>query len=207
MSRELLKHEEIIEYTTIWMDSVRDGKNELVNTNKMVRYYEGATGLKTGTTDGAGSCLSASATRSGLSLIAVTLGSSTSADRFTSCRKLLDYGFAAYCVVTPKPVDDQIGAVRVERGVDNQIEVEYTLPDNLLIPKGAEEKLEQSVTLQESVEAPVEQGQELGKVVITLEGEEVGSYPLTAKYTVERMTFGKAMERLFKSMVQMKSVQ
>ena len=206
MSRELLKHEKITEYTTIWMDSVRDGKNELVNTNKMVRFYEGATGLKTGTTDGAGSCLSASATRSGLSLIAVTLGSATSADRFTSCRKLLDYGFAAYCVVTPKPVDDQIGSVKVERGVDNQVEVEYTLPDNLLIPKGSEEKLEQSVTLQESVEAPVELGQELGKVIITLDGEEIGSYPLTAKKAVERMTFGKAMERLFKSMVQMKAV-
>ena len=207
MSRELLKHKKITEYTTIWIDSVREGKNELVNTNKMVRFYEGATGLKTGTTDGAGSCLSASATRSGLSLIAVTLGSATGADRFTSCRKLLDYGFAAYCVVTPKPVDDQIVPVKVERGVDNQVEVEYVLPDNLLIPKGAEEKLEQSVTLQESVEAPVEQGQVLGQVVISLEGEEVGSYPLTAKYAVDRMTFGKAMERLFKSMVQMKSMQ
>lgn len=111
-----------------------------------------------------------------------------------------------YCVVTPKPVDDQIGSVKVERGVDNQVEVEYTLPDNLLIPKGSEEKLEQSVTLQESVEAPVELGQELGKVIITLDGEEIGSYPLTAKKAVERMTFGKAMERLFKSMVQMKAV-
>ena len=103
MSAELLKHEGVTEYTTIWMDSLRNGETGLVNTNKLVRYYTGCTGLKTGTTDGAGSCLSATATRDGVSLIAVSMGSETSNDRFASCRTLLDYGFANYGLVSAAP--------------------------------------------------------------------------------------------------------
>lgn len=125
MSRELLKHRAITKYTTIWMDSLRDGKNELVNTNKLIRFYKGATGLKTGTTDGAGACLSASAARDGMELIAVTMGSANSKERFASARSLLDYGFSGFSVVKPKTEASLLKPVKVLGGVSENVEV-YT---------------------------------------------------------------------------------
>jgi D-alanyl-D-alanine carboxypeptidase (penicillin-binding protein 5/6) len=136
MSAELLKHPLITEYTTIWMDELRNGETQLVNTNKLVRFYEGTTGLKTGTTDDAKYCLAASATRNGLSLIAVVLGADTSDNRFGSARGLLDYGFANFEVLpTPQP-DPALSPVRVSRGVAQQVELQALMPEKLLVEKG-----------------------------------------------------------------------
>ena len=121
MSRELIRHEKIKEYSTIWMDSLRGGKTALVNTNKLVRFYEGATGLKTGTTNKAGSCLSATATRGGLSLVAVVMGSTTSDDRFASAKKLLNYGFANWAVAVPENIAEQIEEIKVIGGVSPSV--------------------------------------------------------------------------------------
>lgn len=197
MSRELLKHEGITEFTSIWMDSLRDGKTELVNTNKLVRFYQGCTGLKTGTTDGAGSCVSVSATRENMSLVSVVMGCATSKERFTSARKLLDYGFGSYVMVETGASSQNLAPVKVIGGVDPEIEVECEAAGMLIVRKGQESAVTEEVTLAPDVEAPVEAGQKLGEVNILVGGEKVASYPITAKRPVERITLAKAFWRLF----------
>ncbi len=201
MSRELLtKHPKITDYTTIWMDSLRGGATQLINTNKLLRNYQGITGLKTGTTGGAGICISASATRDGLSLIAVVLGSSTSEERFAAATALLDYGFANYEVAGMPDLSAQPDSLPVTGGAEQEVGVSYTLPEHLLLKKGEGAALEATVTLPESVAAPVQAGAELGSVRLAVGGEELGIYPITAKSTVEAMTFGIAFGRLWQAL-------
>lgn len=207
MSRELMKHPKISEYSTVWMDSLRGGATELVNTNKLVRFYDGATGLKTGTTSGAGSCLSATATRNGLSLVAVVMGCSTSDDRFASARGLLDFGFANYVSLTPPSIAPQLTPVPVLRGVEQSVSVDFNEPGSFVIEKGAEDALTQEITLADNVEAPVDAGQLLGKVEVVVSGEVVGSYNLFAATAVERMTIDKAFATLLREMLRMKGAE
>lgn len=203
MSRELIRHPKISEYSTIWMDSLRGGATELVNTNKLVRFYNGATGLKTGTTDGAGSCLSATATRDGLSLISVVMGCPTSNDRFASARGLLDFGFANYQAVTPQKIDAELTPVSVLRGVEDSVMPTYSEPAKLVIEKGQENMLTQEITLVPNLEAPVLKGQVVGKVQVLVSGELAGEYNLTASQEIVRMTFPRAFLKLGKSMLRM----
>lgn len=202
-SRALIAHELIIEYSTIWMDELRGGETQLVNTNKLVRFYSGATGLKTGTTSQAGSCLSATATRDGLSLVAVVLGAPDSDTRFATARGLLDYGFANYTSVTPPPIDDQLQPVRVLRGTADSVRAVYRDPGTFVVEFGQVESLSQVITLVEDVEAPVSMGQVLGKVEVLVDGAVIGSYPLQAAEDVDRMTFGRAFATLVRSALQM----
>ena len=155
MSRALLAHDEIRDYTTIWMDSVRDGRFGLANTNKLIRFYPGATGLKTGYTSRAGYCLSASAERGGVEYIAVVLDCASSADRFSDAKVLLDYGFANYALVTPEA---ETATVPVRLGMAPEAEAVLQDAGPLLLPKGDAARAEQEVELTESVEAPVEAG-------------------------------------------------
>lgn len=201
MSAALLNYPDVTKYTTVWMDSLRDGTTQLVNTNKLVRFYKGTTGLKTGTTDGAGSCLSASAERDGLSLIAVSLGSATSSQRFASCRTLLDYGFANYITVQPPALDDQLTPVPVLHGVNRQVELSYEIPPSLVMKRGEEGSLTQTVELAEDVEAPVEEGQMLGKVILSKGETVLGEYPVCAKTAVARMDFAKGLEIMFGALI------
>lgn len=203
MSRELLKYPKVTEYTTVWMDSLRGGATELVNTNKLVRFYKGATGLKTGTTSGAGSCLSASATRDGLSLVSVVMGCPTSNDRFASARGLLDFGFANYESVTPPPLDDTLTPVKVLRGVSGSVTPKSKESKVFVVEKGKKEQLKQEVTLIPDIEAPVDAGQILGKVEVLLDGELMGAYDLVASEDVARMTFSKAFNILISSALKM----
>lgn len=201
MSRELLKHPEVTRYTTIWMDSLRDGKTSLVNTNKLVRFYEGCTGLKTGTTDGAGSCLSASATRQGLSLIAVSMGSDTSDQRFSACKTLLNYGFASFESFQPEVPTEELIPADVIRGVEEQVELKAGSCSPVLIPKGKGAEVTRTVTLPESVEAPVKEGAVLGEAIFSLEGRVLARIPLTAASGVNRMDFFTAFSLLLKSLL------
>lgn len=162
MSRELLRHPKITEYSSVWMSELRDGQTQLVNTNKLVRFYDGCTGLKTGTTNGAGSCLSASATRKGMSLVAVTLGSPTSAERFSAARGLLDYGFANYTRVELPPLEG-LDAVPVRHGVAQEVSVLSETPGAVIVKASDKDAIEQQAELLEDVEAPVEAGQMLGR--------------------------------------------
>lgn len=200
MSRELLKHEIIMNYTTIWMDSLREGKTELVNTNKLVRFYQGTTGLKTGTTAKAGCCVSASAMREGTHLIAVVMGSSNSSDRFETAKAMLNWGFANYSTVTPKIDASLIPDVGVIGGVKEKITPKIPDTQAVLIQKGRENDIVQKVDLALDVAAPVENGQILGTVSFTLDGETLGKYSLTADEQIDRLTFGVIFRRILASL-------
>ncbi|MCL2057218.1 MAG: D-alanyl-D-alanine carboxypeptidase [Oscillospiraceae bacterium] len=203
MSRALMKHALIKEYSTIWMDSLRGGATELVNTNRLVRFYGGATGLKTGTTNGAGSCLSATAERDGLALVAVVMGSPTSDERFAAARSLLDFGFANYTTVEPPPIHDQLTPVRVIRGVDGGVAVTYDPPEKFVVSKAAKENITQNITLVDDVEAPVYKGQVLGKTEVIVDGALVASYDLRAADQVGRITVFKAFGKLMGGLVRL----
>lgn len=196
MSRELLKHELITNYTTIWMDSLRNGQTELVNTNKLVRFYEGTTGLKTGTTAKAGCCVSASAMRDGTHLIAVVMGSDNSTDRFETAKAMLNMGFANYSTVTPVIDTSLIPKVGVIGGVVEEITPKIPQVNPVLIEKGREGDITQTIDLAVDVAAPVEQGQVLGTVTFKLGDEEIGTYNLTSPDTVEMLTFGIIFKRI-----------
>ena len=189
MSRALLTHEKIRDYTLTWIDSVRNGETQLVNTNKLIRSYQGITGLKTGTTGQAGSCISATAQREGMELIAVVLGAESTDLRFQDAKALLDYGFAGWKPVTPEPPFLQPAAV--EGGMAQTVEVTAGEMPSLLLQAGEEAQVETVVQL-EPVKAPVEQGQELGRILCQVAGETVAQVPITAKEDVEAVTFGAA---------------
>ena len=168
MSAELIKHEQIFDYTLIWMDYVRGGETQLVNTNRLIRTYKGITGLKTGTTSQAGSCISATAERDNLSLVAVVLGCSTTQERFSSATTLLDYGFANWAAVVPEM--PELPAVPVTGGMQSQAEGETGTPGSLLIPKGKESALKSRVEMASSLQAPVEQGRRSARLSSSLRG-------------------------------------
>ena len=197
MSRELLKHPKITEYTSIWMDSLRDGQTGLTNTNKLVRFYEGCNGLKTGTTDDAGSCLSATATRDEMTLVAVTMGSATSKERFSAARSLLDYGFATYGLYTPQIGSDELKPVPVTNG---QLDVVHPSSDSLeplIVNKADIPNITYEVKLPEELEAPVTKGQEIGKVVFTLDGKTIAESPILAAEEVKPLNFPFVFFRLW----------
>ncbi|MDR0883334.1 MAG: D-alanyl-D-alanine carboxypeptidase [Oscillospiraceae bacterium] len=196
MSRELLKHPLILNYTTVWMDSLRGGATQLVNTNKLVRTYPGITGLKTGTTNKAGCCVSASAKRDDLQLIAVVLGSPTSNDRFDGAKALLNWGFANYAALTPKLDPALVPPVAVLRGTEETIQPVLPQIAPVVLKKGEEGKLQQEIQLAVDVQAPVEEGQALGKVIYSIGGKALAEYPLTAPESVGKMTFGEMFRRL-----------
>ncbi len=204
MSRELMKHQFIQQYTKIWMDSLRGGKTELVNTNKLIRFYEGATGLKTGTTSKAGCCISATATRNGTSLIAVVMGADNSKDRFEGAKAMLNWGFANYETVTPQIDKSLITDVNIIMGEERTLTPQISGGSKFLIPKGKAKNLTQEIDLAAAVEAPVESNQTLGTVTVKLDGQKLGEYKLTAPHYVERLSFKTVFARLICSVCKSK---
>ena len=193
MSRELIMHDLIKQYSSVWMDSLREGETQLVNTNKLVRFYEGATGLKTGTTDEAGYCLSATAERDGMELIAVVMGSDSGNNRFNSARKLLDHGFANYVKVSPSVEMSEIPPISVTGGVESSVPVSEINLETVLISKGMENSVTAQIDVPESVEAPIAAGQQIGTVSV-MQGDEVLSQtPISAARDIEKMTFSNAL--------------
>lgn len=190
MSRELiLHHPDIRRFTTIWMDSLRGGESLLVNTNKLVRFYPGATGLKTGSTSSAKYCISATAEKDGMELIAVVLGGSTSDKRFADAKTLLNYGFAAYTLLPVVP-ESPLPAVPVTLGERRQVQAVLPQGSVLLLEKNRANALTQSLTLREAVEAPVEQGDTLGSLdLFAADGTLLSSLPLLAGESVARLTW------------------
>ena len=196
MSRALLKHDEIRDYTTIWMDSVRNGEFGLANTNKLVRFYQGTTGLKTGYTSAAGHCLSASAERDGVEFIAVVLHCATSGERFQAAKQLLDYGFANYTLAQPDP-ETEIPPVPVVLGTQESI---VPVPDNddpVLIEKGQAAGITTRVEVADQVRAPVEAGQRLGTLTLQSDGAPLAAIPLVAPEAVPRRTWWDVTRSLF----------
>ena len=197
MSRQLLKnHPEIKKFTTIWMDSVRDGAFGLSNTNKLIRFYDGATGLKTGFTSGAGYCLSASALRDGMELIAVVMGAESSQIRFQSCKAMLDHGFANYSLIVPDLCD--IGEVPVILGKADFVQPKMEQADAVLIDKAQRSGITTETTLVESLPAPVAQGQQIGTMTIKSGDQILKEIPLVAAENVARLSFGDIYARVLR---------
>ncbi len=199
MSRELiLNHPDIRQYTTIWMDSLRNGASELVNTNKLIRFFDGATGLKTGSTDSALYCLSGTAERDGMELIAVIMKDATSAQRFEDAKSLLSYGFSTYTLKKITP-ETPLPPVPVKLGT--QATVQPVLGDGgaLLLEKARAGDLRQSVTLEASMAAPVARGDRLGTLTVTSGEEVVAELPILAGEEVPRITFGQMLARLLRT--------
>lgn len=190
MSRELLNnHPSITKYTTTWMDSIRDGKSELVNTNKLVRNYDGCTGLKTGSTSLALYNLSASATRNDLSLIAVIMKAPTTALRFSEAKKLLDYGFSKYSPVTLSTKNEIVKEVSVEKGTFDSINAVYTDNKYYIVPKEQESFISQEIIIPEVIQAPIDNGAKIGEINYLLDGNVIATVDVVSDREVKRMSF------------------
>lgn len=198
MTRELLSHEDVTEFTTVWMDTIRDGAFGLSNTNKLIRYYSGATGMKTGFTNAAGFCLSGTAMRDGLHLIAVVLGGETSNERFGTVKMMLDYGFANYAVLTPEHL--KVEDIFVPGGRDNYLSADYT-PPSMLTEKGAAGEITQRISVFEDICAPVAQGDKVGRVDVYRDGELIATADLLATESIERIGFGELFLRILRTAV------
>ena len=199
MSRELiLHHPDIRQYTTIWMDTLRGGESSLVNTNKLIRFYDGATGLKTGSTDSALYCLSGTAERDGMELIAVIMKAPTSAQRFEDAKTLLSYGFSTYALETVTP-EAALPPVPVELGVQATVQPVLGEGSALLLEKSKSADLQQSVTLADSVAAPVAKGDPLGTLTVTAGDEVIAELPLVAGEDVPRVGFMQMLQRVLQT--------
>ena len=202
MSRELMKnHPEIQKFTTIWMDTVRDGAFGLSNTNKLVRFYPGATGLKTGFTSGAGYCLSATAQRDGLGLIAVVMGAESSQARFAACKQLLDHGFANYALVSPETPE---GSVPVKLGTAETVQAVPAEQVQLLVDKGQLRQVQIETVLEQQVSAPVSKGQRLGTMTVKVGEQTLKQIPLVAKEAVPRLSWWDVFLQLLQKLAMAK---
>ena len=199
ISRELLRHDRIRDYTTIWMDTVRDGRFGLSNTNKLVRFYDGTTGLKTGYTSAAGHCLAASAKRDGMELIAVVLHCSSSADRFESAKTLLNHGFANYALVNTDP-PEVLCPIKISMGEQELVTPILRETAPILIEKGELSLITKTLELPETLEAPVTQGQQLGTMTISAGDRILAQIPIEASTTVNRLSLWQMTLRLLKKM-------
>ena len=198
MSRQLLKyHPKITEYTTIWMDTVRSGTFGLSNTNKLVRFYNGATGLKTGFTQDAGYCLSASAMREDMELIAVVMGCESSQQRFAACKAMLDYGFANYALITPE-IGEEL-SVQVQLGVHDRIRSVPAEMEKILVEKSQKNLVRIQTELEPAVTAPVSKGQRLGTMTIFAGEQVLSQISLVAEETVEKLSWGQMFLRVLQS--------
>ena len=194
MSRELLKnHPKIKDFTTIWMDSVRNGTFGLSNTNKLIRFYPGATGLKTGFTTGAGYCLSASAQREGMELVAVVMGAESGSARNAACKQLLDYGFANFALIAPELTQEQTVPVRL--GAENAATVELGEEGSMLVEKARKGSITTEVVLEPEVTAPVAKGQRLGTMTVRAGDQILRQLPLVAARDIPRLSYGQILLR------------
>ena len=201
MSRELiLNHPSIREYATIWMDSIRDGAFGLTNTNRLIRFYQGATGLKTGSTDGALYCMSATAERDGMELIAVVMKAPTTAQRFEDAKTLLDYGFANYALVDVYP-DSPLAPIDVLLGTADQVQPQLARDCRLLVRRGEESQISTRLDLAQDVEAPVEQGQTLGTLEVYVGEELRDTVPILSAQQVDRLTVPGIFSRMLRQLL------
>lgn len=206
MSRELLKHVKVQKWLTTWMDTVEVGRGatstqELVNTNKLIRTYEGANGIKTGSTAEAKYCLSASATRGNNTFIAVILAAPTSPIRFSEAAKLLDYGFANFNTIKVVEKDASLGNIKVEKGKISEINVTTDDSLNVLVKKGEESKVKKEIIIPQLIKAPVMKGEKIGEIIVTLEGQEMGKMDLVSAENIKEASIFDILGRMFQKMI------
>ena len=196
MSKELLKHEKVMEYSTVWMDTIRDGEFGLTNTNRLVRYYNGITGLKTGYTNEAGYCISASAKRNDLHLIAVIMGAESSKIRNDAAAKLLDYGFANYSIYQN---ESNISELNIYGGTKEKIQIEYESYQTL-VRKAEDKKIEKEFQIENYILAPVKKNEVIGKIIYKLDGEIIGESNIVSLETVDKISFFEYFIRVLKNL-------
>lgn len=201
MTRELSKHKTIFNYTTIWMDSLRNGEMGLSNTNKLIRFYKGATGMKTGFTSSALYCLSATASRDNLDLIASVMKCQTSDDRFENAKKLLDYGFANFASFTSEVHD--IPNIPVKGGVNESVPVKYSSASALLT-KNKMGKVEEEINLPEFLEAPIKKGEKVGEIIYSVGGEIIAKSDIYAQENIKKSGYGDIISKIFKKLIMLK---
>lgn len=200
MSRELLRYDLIKRYTGIWMDTLRNGETQIVNTNKIMRSYSGATGLKTGTTSKAGCCVSATAKRDNLELIAVVLGSPNSKERFSAATKLLDWGFSNYEIYSPDAKGKYPSVIKVKHGVKQELKLDNKGLSEILINKGKATEIMTEINIPQEIEAPVNKGDTIGKLMFKTEGDVIGVCDIIAAETINKMNFINAVSALYLSL-------
>lgn len=201
MSRELLKHSDVTKYTTIWMDSLRDGKFLLANTNKLIRFYSGANGLKTGSTSKAGCCISASAKRDGMQLIAVVMGAENSKDRFNAAGELLDYGFANYAVSNFADKGSEVCEIPVKNGKNSSFIAVTENASSVLIEKSKKSDLKTHINVPKSIAAPVRKGDVVGELIVTLDGETLSKTNLLSNRTVKKKNCADYFLKMLKGLL------
>lgn len=196
IAKEVMKHKLILKYSTVWLDSLRNGKTELNNTNKMINKYNGMTGLKTGTTSNAGFCLCATATRDGISFVSVVLGAQTSDERFALTQELLDYGFANYKLDNIKIDNSKLKTVKVKNGVDKSITPKCELNKKLLLPKNSD-KITYEYSFLDEVKAPVKKGDKLGVITVYSGNKKISSIELKSDKNIKSVTFLYIFRKMF----------
>ena len=202
MSRELLKnHPSVTKYTTIWMDTLRNGKSQLSNTNKLIKTYKGATGLKTGSTSLALYNLSASSTRDNLSLIAVIMKAPSSSARFENATKLLDYGYNTFSYKDFGKKGDLVKTINVNKGTNSQLDTILEEDCGTLLKIGNDKNVEQTISLEENILAPIKKGQKLGEISFTLDGEVLSTVNIVAKEDVEKIGLFSIIKKIYYSWV------
>ncbi len=199
MSRELLKHPKIFDYTTIWMDSLRDGKFQLANTNKLIRFYKGANGLKTGSTDKALCCLAGSAMRDNLQLICVVMAAPTSPQRFADASKMLDYGFANYAVKRIVTQGESLGDAEILKGTKKTVAAVAKDNYDALTSKGAGVDIKRELVFDENINAPIKTGDRLGEIRLSDSSGQIGAVEIVAAEDVDKMTYGAMLGRVLMS--------
>lgn len=199
MSAELIKHDLIKKYSTVWMDTLRDGESELVNTNKLVRFYSGTTGLKTGTTSNAGYCLSATAERDNTSLVAVIMSAPSSNDRFANAKKLLDYGFANYKYICVSPEKKEYPAI-VKDANEPTVNLVPSGNLSLLFKKGNSQEITQEPQIDENITAPVKKGQKLGKIIVSSDNVQLGSIDLICSENLDKISLKTVLSWFLKGL-------
>ena len=195
MSAELIKHTKVFDYTSIWLDFLRDGKTQIVNTNKLLKSYNGITGLKTGTTSEAGSCISATARRDGMNLIAVSLGCDSTNERFKSASTMLDYGFNNFGIKV------KIDKIKVNKGMKEELSLVANEPKSILISKGNNDKIDTKVNIPDSIDAPVKQDRVIGEIEYNLNGKLVEKVKVKAKEDIEECSFANSFRYLWAFLV------
>ncbi len=196
MSKELLKHEKVTEYSTVWMDTIRDGEFGLTNTNRLVRFYKGITGLKTGFTSEAGYCISASAKRDDLHLIAVIMGAESSKIRNDAATKLLDFGFANYSIYKN---DSEAKEITIYGGTKEKVQIEYESYQTL-VGKAENKKIEKEIQIEEYILAPVKKNEVIGKIIYKLDGQTIGESNIISSETVDKISFFEYFIRVLKNL-------
>ncbi len=201
MSKELIKHEKIFDYTTIWTDSLRDGKFLLANTNKLIRNYSGATGLKTGSTSKAGCCLSATANRDGMELVSVVLGADSTKTRFDAARTMLDYGYRNYKLKKLSKKGDFVEEIPVLWGEKDRVSAEESKDYYLLLNKSDNKEITENIKIDNKIFAPIKKGDKLGTITFICDNKELNTIDLVASEDINKLSFVKIFLKMIRSII------